>query len=317
MAQGFVQKLDLAESDTRDRDSRALDNLAGAGISEDVILFSNNLRNFDFISIIDIEIDGTDVLKIKPLSPKIAFSNKTKVTHDGVVYTVINSDGETQFSLQDSSGNLLNSNDLVTPITRSLAVTFDNLLNINPKTKETINISEEDIDEINDRYTDQQDTLYINTDTYKNSNLTSLIDSATAIADEFNIVADTKFLSNIANVFDDEYITYNNIFISNINNEPLIGADAPGVYINTAEGQSARIGGNNIDPWETVTGAVQTQSAEINVRNLVAENIQINGLTVDAIDPGEINIAFTHKIPATINGEYYSLCVLQQDTVVT
>ena len=53
MAQGFVQSLNLFESQDGDSARGILNNLAGAGIATDVSLFANNLRTFNFVSYTD------------------------------------------------------------------------------------------------------------------------------------------------------------------------------------------------------------------------------------------------------------------------
>ena len=62
MAQGFVRSNNLAESDTGSSDAGILDNLGGAGITEDIRLFDGNFRAQSVLTSADYIIDGSEIV---------------------------------------------------------------------------------------------------------------------------------------------------------------------------------------------------------------------------------------------------------------
>lgn len=310
MAKGFVLRLNLEESNTRDKDELALDNLGGSGISNDIGLFSNNLRNFDFINPEDIDTTTeSQVLSILPNSNKIAFSNRNIVTHNGVQYTVVDSDSNKKFSLIDGAGNYLLSNQVTHPMNRSLAVTFDNLKNINPKKIKVLNAP---LPLIENLFSLQQRGIInygLEVQSIYSSPIIDYVNTANDLASDFNLIRTKTLFSSIDNVKNDEFVTYNSIFVVNKNNDDITLENTPGIYIKSGEGQIARVGGSNVDPWETLPGRTITQSSQTNLRNLKTNNLELKGvIAVEPIgSPADVRTAFTHKMECIINGQVFNL----------
>ena len=94
--------------------------------------------------------------------------------------------------------------------------------------------------------------------------------------------------------------------------------EIPGLYITDATSPSddiaaVRAFSNDNNPW-TVNGSdLETQASAVNIENLVFnEKIEINGLTVSA-EFGAIADVFTHKLPITIDGQTYFICLNKPD----
>jgi len=317
MAVGFVLNLNLLESDTREKDSLLLDNLAGAGISEDIALFSNNLRATDVILPNDLDTsDSTNVLSIQPQSSKIAFSNRTKVKYNNIVYTVVDSDGNKEFKLIDANDNYLIANTIEYPLIRSISIYYDNIKNVNPPRKRVLDLDDVKLQQLfDDQFKGLIATEIDQTSVYSDD-ITQYLSFCSDASGVFEISRSRTFFKIIPNESDDQLELYNSISVLNTNNEDVSsGTDAPGVYINTADGQLSRVGGSNINPWETSVGFTKTIATKTTLRNLAMSNpefggsIQIQPLGPFNTDPNAFT-DFTHVIPAEINGqEFYLLAV--------
>lgn len=316
MAQGFVQSLNLFESNTRDKDSSILDNLGGPGISDDIALFTNNLRNVDLLRPGDINSNdpSTTIFRIVSDS-KIAFTNGTLVTINDVEYKVVNSNAETVFELERVGDEVkLTVGELDGNIIRSTAVTFDNIANLNPTSYPTINVPTEEIQEAQQAFvkTERQVLLEkVRTLDYKSTGIGYL-----AAIDEFN--ARFEYLKSIATfknaetTINKELRVKNSIFITNKDDVDVTDPDAPGAFISNAFGQVARIGGNNINPWELDASKTTTVASSTSIGNLIVDNLHIEGVGVETIPEGPA-INFTHRIPVIINNTEYNLLCTDAD----
>lgn len=316
MAQGFVQSLNLFESNTRDKDSSILDNLGGTGISEDIALFTNNLRNVDLLRPGDI--DSTDptttVFRVTGDS-KIAFTNGTLITINGVEYKVTNSNAETKFELERVSDSVkLTVGELDGNLVRSTAVTFENISNLNPQAYPTIAVPIEEIQEAQQAFTktERQALLAeLRTADYKGTGIGYLV-AIDEYNSRFEYLKDIATFKNEQTTVQEEFRIKNSIFITNKDDVDVTSDDAPGAFISNAYGQVARVGGNNINPWDLDGTKTTTVSESTSIGNLVVENPRFDGVPVAAIQEGPA-INFTHRIPVVINDTEYNLLCTDGD----
>lgn len=126
MAQGYVQILNLRESNTPSKDTSAVNNLGGAGIANDLRLFSNNLLNETVILASTYTVDANNYVILDTISNSFnkieastytvdannfvlldtniydaAFDNGRKVSHKNKTLTVVDSNGIDTFRLQE------------------------------------------------------------------------------------------------------------------------------------------------------------------------------------------------------------------------
>lgn len=317
MATGFVLKLNLQESNTRDKDELALDNLGGSGISDDIGLFANNLRNFDFINPDDIvRDDATQSLTIVSTSSKVAFANRNLVTHNGTTYSVVDSDSNKTFSLKDGNGNYLLANEITSPLVRSLAITFNNLQNINPQKQEVINAPDVLVENL---IRLQQLGIFnygLEPQSIYDRSLGAYIETAEQLSGDFNIIRSKTFFTPLHNIKRDEFTSYNSIFVVNDNDEDILQDNTPGIYVQSGDGTKARVGGVNVDPWTTLPNRTITQATQTTMRDLYTTDVEFTGdITVDTIsEPTDVRTTFTHKMKCIINGQVYNLLVTEETT---
>lgn len=315
MAQGFVINLNLFESNTRDKDSTILDNLGGPGISDDIALFTNNLRNFDILRPTDIDTSNpaTTILRVVGDS-KIAFSNGTIVTHNNKKYTVINSNAETQFELIDDDGIKLTAGELQFNLIRSTAVLFENLANLNPKTYPTLNVPIEDIQDAQQAFIrSQREKLLseLRTTDYRGNGVGYLI-AIDEYNSRFEYLKDIATYKNEQSTIKQEFRIKNSVFITNKDDIDITDSSAPGSFISNVYGDVARVGGNNINPWNITGAKTSTVSSSTSIGNLIVENPSFNGVAIQPLTEGPA-VNFTHRIPVIVNGVEYSLLCTDGD----
>jgi len=316
MAQGFVFNLNLFESNTREKDSNILDNLGGTGISDDIALFTNNLRNVDFLRPADIEAEGPDatVFKVKTAS-KIAFTNRTRVSHGDTEYTVINSDAELFFELIDDNDVKLTYGQLQFNLVRSTAVLFENISNLQPRYLKVYNVTKEEYEEARNTNTPNPRQQLIQSLTpqidYRSESI-AYLDIIEEYNARFDLLKSILTFKNEQSVIDEKFRIKNSIFVTNKDNVDVNDADAPGAFISNSYGQVARIGGNNINPWDTTAAKTTTVAASTTVGNLIVDNPRIDGIAIEDITEGPA-VNFTHRIPIVIDGIEYSLLCTDSD----
>ncbi len=333
MPQGFARDLNLAESDSFSKDATALDNLAGAGRSNDISLFTNNLRNFSVLRPTQVElIPNTTKLKVKS-KQNIAFSNRTVITHDGDLFTVVNSNGVDEFELVDELGNNLT---VVTEdLRRNESVTKANIQNMSPDVLQTIDPA------VVEEILESNEDVDVPATSFRDTSLTQFGDIVRPTMDAFALKRSTTLFTTKTNVVDNELNLSGTITITNTAN--LAPSDtSPGLFIISdkvvldsndnptfdSEGrliyEKARAFSNNTDPWsiDSLTSETITTSTQINVNNLTVTNPRINSIAIDAVGSTESYTDFTHKILLQtlftddlgnlVNGEEYNLlCKLE------
>ena len=296
--QGFRKDLNLEETTN---DSVAINNLAGAGIANDLRIIQNNLRNISTLSC-DTVTNGFFSFP----NNEFVFTNddivgvSTNVTIGattltfGAEYFICNSNGETQFKLSTTPSTvgintIIPSNVSVTGITinflRKDPVTQDNIINyIQPEIQDTENFSYLDGVSINDTFrnvSSQNETArFFITQKYRS-------DEDRTTSKDLNYEG-TVSISDPVNL--------------NVNSAGLSNAKSPGVYI----GETRAFSSDN-NPWSEDTSALLTESTEVSIGELnFADNIIIEGITATSAT-SVLATTFTHKLPVIINGETYYL----------
>lgn len=297
--QGFRKDLNLEETTN---DTVAINNLAGAGIANDLRVIQNNLRNIStlscdtvtngFFSFPNNEFVFTDD-DIVGVSTNVTIG-ATTLTVD-TEYFVCNSNGETQFKLSTTPSilginTIIPSNVSVTGITinfeRKDAVIQDNILNyIQPQIQDTENF------------------LYLE----NNTSINDTFNSTSSINETARFFINSKYRTDEDRNTDKNLNYEGTISIGdpvslNINSAGLSNAKSPGVYI----GETRAFSSDN-NPWSEFESALFTNSTEASIAELnFANNITIEGITATSAT-SVLATTFTHKLPVVINGETYYL----------
>ena len=310
--QGYRRDLDLEETPN---DFTALDNLGGTGISFDIQLIQNNLRNIStagFSTLTDGFFDfGTESTFVftndDPLTfeKSVSFGATTFNTTDA--FFVCNSDGERKFKLSTTSSTSSTGINTISitgtastnsfNFIRSDAVLQENLLNL--------------IDPVSLQDADYQTIRNITAPKINNSfdEVQERIENAKFfISKKYKGNADTE--AN-ANVKIEGALRVKDPAAFNDSFSDLGDTKSPGVFIN-----STRAFSSDNNPWEELgsdngTGTLSTDSTEVSVAELnFVNSISIGGTTTNTGTATTVT-TFTHKLPVVINGETYSLLLKQ------
>lgn len=296
--QGYRKDLNLVETVI---DQDALDNLGGAGISQDLSIIQNNLRNISTVSYSSISNGFFDFGS----SSTFVFTNDDVVTVSadvnvgsssltaGTQYYVCNSNAESRFKLSTTPSSVGLNTITVTSVSptnfyfiRNDAVHQSNLINfIKPDIQDTAEFS------------------YLG-----GASVNGAFDSSQSNNDVAKYLINTKYKTNqdvtsTLNEFKYEgVVTVNDPVALNIDSAGLSNAKSPGVFI----GDTRAFSSDN-NPWTQVGTALSTLSSEVSVGELFFSNdIYITGIGTELGSSTAVT-TFTHKIPAVINGETYYL----------
>jgi hypothetical protein len=310
---GFIKDANFDESQTADSDKRILDNLAGAGISSDISLFSNNLRNVSIVSANDYNfVNSTFVLTNEYMLP---FANNTIVIYDSSRYIVKNSNLTNSFQLfvEDNLNTPFIPLAPFKDITRNDSVLFENITQLNPQRLST---------KTNSTSAAESGIESYNPYTYYriNENINAIVQST----EIFEYKKNSAIMTDRSNTIDTPLTVNGTIVITNteFNGNPktdnLDIDNDPGMFISNGSSK-IRAFSNRSQPWEkvaatsTIPANLATTASEINVNNLIMTNPTITGLTVtsllttETIDTSLKNV--NYSIPVVINNEtYYLLC---------
>ena len=308
--QGFRKDLNLEEVVN---DTVAINNLAGAGIANDLRIIQNNLRNISTLSCNTVTngffsfpnnefvFTNDDVVKVNP-TVDIGGITLTENTE----YFICNSNGETQFKLS-SKPSTLGINTIIPSNVSATGITINFLRKDEVTQSNIINFIKPEI---------QDGGTGAGAGGGVGGDFDYLINGG-GVNDTFDIVSSTnetsKFFIGQKYRKDEDRTTNKNlnyegtISISdpvslNVNSTGLSNSKSPGVYI----GETRAFSSDN-NPWSEVSSALLTDSTEVSVAELnFANNITIEGITpTSATSIGATT--FTHKLPVVINGETYYL----------
>ena len=308
--QGYRRDLDLLETPN---DFTAIDNLGGVGISFDLQIIQNNLRNistagfstltdgfFDFGTTSNFVFTNDDPIKF---DTSVSFGATTFNTTD--TFFICNSNGENKFKLSTTSSTSdtgINTISItgtastnIFNFTRSDVVTKDNILNL-----------------IDPRSLQDQDFRTIS----NGLSIINAFDTVQENVENSKFFISRKYKGNADTTADRDIkvegvIKVNDPVNFNDSVADLGDAKSPGVFINNTRAFSSD---NN--PWEELgsadgTGTLSTDSLEVSVAELsLVNSISIGGTSTNSETSSNVT-SFTHKLPVVINGETYSLLLKQ------
>lgn len=318
--QGFAIKNNLGES-TADR--QIFTNLGGNPLGDDITLLYNNRRNKSSIFVGAENLIGSYVRFDSNTTPAV-FTNKTRITVNNTVYYVRDSNGINEFRLSTQS-------DLSTLVDfppigfyeRSNEVTQENITNFSKIRRST------DLNEV------QSETLlgFLNQSAsiLGSTSPTDLLETIEANLDFYKFRR-TNAITKLSNFLSNNQTTVSGyIRVQDPDNLNTFGItnDRPGVFIyNPNTGSGIRAFSSNDNPWSQNGSFLESSTNKINIgtlRNAVwvsgsTYNTKSFSLTLknSSIAPTvtETNIVaksnFTHKVPVTVNGELYYLCLQRE-----
>lgn len=325
--QGFDIVLNLSESDSSDSDRTILNNLGGGNISNDLLLFYNNLRNFSQITVAFGDISGNTITKPGAL---FVFTNGTKITVGSTVYYVKDSDNQTSFRLSTSPDlSTTVANPPVGEYRRSDALTLENLTNLaidRPRVVEDVSGSREyeGLSDLSDEELYRLNTSLIamvnafSTERYPTSASGYLVEIGNAL-DSYDRVSD-KSIKRDADFTTSSGITFNGtiqvVDSSNLNASALPQTSNPGLFIvNPKTGEYSRAFSSNENVWAQNGANLQVDSSSLIIGELAftgSNGIDLlskdDNIIVQDVAPSA-NLDFTDYIDVEINGEPYSLCL--------
>jgi hypothetical protein len=293
--QGFRKDLNLAENTN---DTTSINNLAGAGIANDLRVIQNNLRNISTLSC-DTVTNGFFSFP----NNEFVFTNddivgvSTNVTIGattltfGAEYFICNSNGETQFKLSTTPSTVGINTIIISDVT-GIAVTF---VRKDPVTQDNI------VNYIQPQYQDENFSYLSGT------NINSALRGVSSQNETARFFITQKYRSDEDRTTSKDLNYEGTVSISdpvnlNVNSAGLSNAKSPGIYI----GDTRAFSSDN-NPWSEDTSALLTNSTEVSIGELnFANNITIEGITATSAT-SVLATTFTHKLPVVINGETYYL----------
>ena len=239
---GFIRDANFNESKTADSDKRILDNLAGAGISSDIALFSNNTNNISTILPTEyVVVNGNFTLTNNFMLP---YANNTIVTYDNTEYIVKNSNLKDSFQLvlPDTPNSPFIPVAPFIEIIRKDNILFENITNLNPQRLSTKATNRSNIDGI-DSY-----------DPYTYYEINENIDAIVQSNEIYEYKRNSALMSDSENVLDTPLIVNGTIAITNVdtNGNPSTGNldinNDPGMFISNGTNK-IRAFSDNSQPW--------------------------------------------------------------------
>jgi hypothetical protein len=296
--QGFRKDLNLQETTN---ETQALNNLGGAGISEDLRILQNNLRNtstlsfnttvgaaissgyFYFGSISEFVFTNDDVVGVKTdITVGVGvtlYKNNT--------YYICNSNTEDKFKLSTSPSSV----GVNTITVSSVSSSFD-FIRKNPVYKENIlNLIKPNI----------QDDGF----NYLGQSINSAFGGVAATNETAKYLITKKYKSNENTVSPNDINVEGSIKINDPENfnsgfSQLSDTRSPGIFI----GDTRAFSSDN-NPWTQVGTALSTLSDSVSIGELYfADNISITGISTESASSVAVT-TYTHKLPVVINGETY------------
>jgi len=296
--QGFRKDLNLQETTN---ETQALNNLGGAGISEDLRILQNNLRNTSTLSF-----NTTVGAAISSgyfyfgLISEFVFTNddivgvKTDLTvgvgvtlYKNNTYYICNSNTENRFKLSTSPSSV----GVNTITVSSVSSSFD-FIRKDPVYKENIlNLIKPNI---------QDDSF-----NYLGQSINSTFDDVAATNETAKYLITKKYKSNENTVSPNDINVEGSIKINdpenfNSGSSQLSDIRSPGIFI----GDTRAFSSDN-NPWTQVGTALSTLSDSVSIGELYfADNISITGISTESASSVAVT-TYTHKLPVVINGETY------------
>jgi hypothetical protein len=321
--QGFDKALNLIEN-VADRD--VLNNLGGAPIADDIVLFLNNLRNTSELIVTSSERDGS-FIRFDETTQPFVFINGTEITVNGTVFYVGDSNTRNEFRLySDEALTQLVSNPPLGTYIRSDSVSsgdIQNLVRFRNPVVEDLSLSQiGDTDEEAEQQ-QQLDNIYTSyIRTYSKvrggflSGLSGYISAIDSELDLFNLRRTNSVNSLI------DFNTENSLSLSGFiyvsdpdgdNDTSVSSTSGPGIFILDPDtDQATRIFSSNENVWEEDGDDLVAASKEIVVGNFVfdqgARILRKAGSPAITTET-DVVTEFTHFVNVVVDGEEYSLCL--------
>ena len=296
--QGYRKDLNLDETTI---DTQALNNLAGAGIANDLRIIQNNLRNtstlayvsnsngfFTFPDSIEAIFTNDDVVSV---GTTVSIGSTT--LEPSIDYFICNSDGESQFKVSTTSSTSAVGVSTVVISGAPSPLAFD-IIRKNPVHKE--NLRNYIPPEVQDAFGQFSWT----------SDLNGVFDSTAGNIDSAKYFIGRKYQNGV-DLTTNREIKYEGTVTSadpaNLNSgtSGLANPKSPGVFIGDTRAFSS-----NDQPWTETGSSLQTQSSEVSVGDLTfIGDIKIEGITATSQSPSVNPTDYTHKLPIVIDGVTY------------
>ena len=294
--QGYRKDLNLEETTV---DTQALNNLAGAGIADDLRIMQNNLRNtsileyntitngfFDFGAASIFVYTDDDVVSV---ASTVSIGSTT--LEPTVDYYVCDSDGETKFKLSTTSSSSAVGFSTITISGTPSPLVFDFIRKDPVHKNDLINFIEperQDIehfswpDNLNATFsstqTAQEEAKYFVTRKYKGNE-----DTTTNKEIKFEGIVSSKDPANL-----------------NSGGSGLADPKSPGVFIGDTRAFSS-----NDQPWNESGSDLVTESDQVSIGELTfLGDIKIEGITPTTQTATAVT-NWTHKVPIVIDGETF------------
>ena len=302
--QGYRKDLNLDETTI---DVQALNNLAGAGIANDLRIIQNNLRNTSTLAYVS----NSNGFFTFPDSVEAIFTNDdvvsvgTTVTigsatlEPSINYFICNSDGESQFKLSTTPSSSDVGLSTITISGTPSPTSFD-IIRKNPVHKENL---------LNYIPPEVQDAVGEFSWT---SDVNGVFDSTAGNIDSAKYFIGRKY-RNGSDLTTDREVKYEGTVTSadpaNLNSgtSGLANPKSPGVFIGPTRAFSS-----NDQPWTETGSSLQTSSSEVSVGDLTfLGDVKIEGINpVNHASPVDV-ANWTHKLPVTIDGVTYYILLTQ------
>lgn len=308
MAQGFVRDLNLIESDTGTLDRGILDNLGGANITTDLLLFDGNFKFTSKIQTAHYTYDSSTDITTVTGEGKVAFSDGTKISFGDAptefIYEVHSSNGIDKFRIRNSLGQVVAP---VGDLRRNDGVTAQNLSNLSVKRLETnpsasTGVSNDDgASDVFNEFSSASQIDYINSQLalyyYKRERIPLTFEDST-------FDQRVEFRGSVMIVDND----------ATVSTQP--GPTTPGLFIVDASnpgGGATRAFSDASNPWDdSVSGVLSTTEANSQPNTLKLNPASTNSPNFQV--PGGLLVAETNtlasynfKLPVTVNGETFFL----------
>ena len=296
--QGYRKDLNLDETTI---DVQALNNLAGAGIANDLRIIQNNLRNtstlaynsnsngfFTFPDSVEAIFTNDDVVSV---GTTVSIGSTT--LEPSIDYFICNSDGESQFKISTTSSTSAVGISTIAISGTPSPVAF-NIIRKNPVHKE--NLKNYIPPEVQDAVGEFGWT----------SDLNGIFDSTAGNIDSAKYFIGRKY-RNGSDLTTDREIKYEGTVTSadpaNLNSgtSGLANPKSPGVFIGDTRAFSS-----NDQPWTETGSSLQTQSSEVSIGDLTfIGDVKIEGISATNQSPSVNPTDYTHKLPIVIDGVTY------------
>jgi hypothetical protein len=299
--QGFRKDLNLKETIN---ETQSLNILGGAGISEDLRILQNNLRNtstlsfntavgaavssgyFYFGPISEFVYTDDDVVGVRT---DITVGVGVTLYKDNTYY-VCNSNTEDKFKLSTTPSSVG-----VNTITVSYTLSSFDFVRKEPVYKENILNLVQPVIQDTDTF-----NYFINS-----ASINTTFDSVSQTNETAKYLITKKYKSNENTVSPNDINVEGSIKINdpqnfNTGTAQLSDPLSPGIFI----GDTRAFSSDN-NPWAQVGTALSTSSSSVSIGELYfANDITISGISAESTPSDEVT-TYTHKLPVVINGETY------------